>query len=183
MERTFSIAKLPSAVLRLASPALTGIQTIIKLVSATNDKAATVLSFWRSSQTVKLTTALAAAAGQKLISLNDTTGIVDDDVCLIQSTPGVYEVIDIDTVVANVSLTTKVNLVNNYPAGTKIYVFKSGGGVSPAHYNIPVGIATVEKENDTAIIASEEDQAILAEFDSCTTICDFFVSGKVTDNA
>lgn len=184
MRRVFSKAKKASTGLRLALPAQVDYQTIIQFISATNDKATTILSFWKSIPGVIRTATGTTAAGQKVILCNMTDGIVDDDVCLIQDAlnPEIYEVIDIDTTNPNVSYTTKANLVNSYSANAKVYLFKAGGGVTASDFGIPVGIATVKEENNTAVYSADENQAILIEFDACTATCDFYVAGKITDN-
>jgi hypothetical protein len=69
------------------------------------------------------------------------------------------------------------NLANTYGAGAKIYGCVTAGGTSVADYIIPIGIATVDVTNATAIFIADKDEAVYIAMDSCTTINRFLITG------
>lgn len=176
MKTYFSAAKVAGAGLQLAVPAKVNMQTILTYISATNDKALTVLSFWRS--TIFRATAGGAAA-QKVMLCTLTAGIVLNDIVIIQDVvdPTLYEINTMGAVAANVSYTLVNNLAHTYAAGARVYGVKTAGGTSVADWILPVGIATVDKSNATAVFVADKDVAVLAEFSAVTATCDFLLTG------
>lgn len=181
MKQFFSASKTAGAALTLALPAILNMQRIVTWISATNDLAGTVLSIWFSS--LFRTSTAAALSGQAVMACTTTAGIVANDIVIVQDVvdPTKYERIVVQAVAANVSYTFTTNLVNGYSSGAKIYLMKSGGGASAANWNIPVGATTIDKENATAVVVTEKDQAMLVEFSNKTATCEFILSGVMRD--
>jgi len=71
-----------------------------------------------STDTVSTTLDGAAAAGQKVIPLAATAGLAAGDKCLIRSADRItYEIVEIDSVSAGVSITAEENLKQSYVSG------------------------------------------------------------------
>jgi hypothetical protein len=176
MKTYFSAAKLAGAGLTLALPAKTNFQRILTWLSVTHDKASSTLSLWKS--TISRAT-LGGAAAQKVMLCTLTAGIVLNDIVIIQDVvdPTKYEINTMGAVAANVSYTLVNNLANTYASGAKVYGMKVTGGTTAADWIIPVGVATVDKTNATAVFVAEKDQAVLVEASAVTATCDFQVSG------
>jgi hypothetical protein len=177
MQIFFTNTKASSATLFNILPAKLNMQTIISWISATNDKAATVLSVWVES--LKKTVSAAAASGQADVSCTATAGIVANDIVIIQDSvdPTLFERKVVSSVTANTKYVMTANLTNSYSAGATIRLMKSGGGASAAAWSFAVGIATVDKQNNTAVFVGDKDKAILVEQDSCTTVCATHIAG------
>jgi hypothetical protein len=178
MKTFFSAAKLAGAGLTLALPANSNMQRIINSLSVTHDKALSTLSLWSSS--ISRATAGGAAA-QKVMLCTLTAGIVLNDIVIIQDVvdPTKYEINTMGAVAANVSYTLVNNLANTYDAGAKVYGVKTGGGATVAKWIIPVGVATVPKDNATALYVADKDEAILIEASAVTATCDFYCAGTL----
>ena len=178
MKTYFSKAKVAGAGLQLALPAKGNMQRIINYLQVTHDKALSTLSLWHSS--ISRATA-GGAAVQKVMLCTATAGIVLNDIVIIQDVvdPALYEINTMGAVAANVSYTLANNLANTYKAGAKVYGVKVGGGATVADWIIPVGAATVDKSNATAVYVAEKDEAVLIEASAVTATCDFFVSGNL----
>jgi hypothetical protein len=108
-----------------------------------------------------------------------TAGIVLNDIVIIQDVvdPTKYEIQVMGAVAANVSYTMGANLVNTYSAGAKVYGCVTAGGTSVADWIVPVGIATVDKDNATAVFVADKDQAIYVAMDSCTATNNYLITG------
>lgn len=71
-----------------------------------------------NTKTADTTLDSSASSGQKTIPLSNTSGFSADDVCLIRSSDGDdFEIVEIDSVSAGVSVTAKSNLINGYSSG------------------------------------------------------------------
>ena len=78
-----------------------------------------------SSKAFNSTLDAAAASGQKVVPLTATTGLSVDDICLIETdSDDQFEIVEIASISAGVSITAKSNLKQTYATGDKLRHFE-----------------------------------------------------------
>ena len=78
-----------------------------------------------SANTFNSTLDAAAAAGQKVVPLTATSGLAADDVCLIETAAtDQFEIVEIASISAGVSITAKANLKQPYVSGATFRHFE-----------------------------------------------------------
>jgi len=178
MKTYFSASKPAGAGLVLAPGQVLGasenMQRIITFIQATNDLAATLLTFHFS----KLRRATAGgAAAQKVMLCALTAGIVLNDLVVIQDVvdPLLCEVNVMGAVAANVSYTLVNNLAYAYSAGAYVYGCAITGGTTAPEYAMPVGAATVQLAGYPLLVLKRQQACYVVT--TCTATNAFIVSG------
>jgi hypothetical protein len=140
------IASIGTTLAAIILPALAMGQQIVKFLTATSDKAGSILSFCRAS--AQTTVDATSAAGQAVVNVTatvfDGVAAVATDKILCFSQAGAF-ILTITSVQAGISLTATGNIPSGkgLVAGDKVFLIRAATDV----VTYPVGAATVTLEN------------------------------------